>query len=137
MNDNARTLAELYRLWGESRGTSVDAWVDAMHPEIEMGSVAAGGPGLEFTRTLKGLDEARTYFTGLDSGLEMVSFDVKEFVAEGDTVVALIEMEWRSKANPAATVRMHKADVHRFEGGKIKSFFDYFDTGQFQQAMSL
>lgn len=128
MTDNVATLSRLYRLWNDSRGASVEDWVEAMHPDIMMGSVAAGAPGLAFTETRSGHDQARAYFAGLDDQFEMISFEVVEFIAQDDRVVALIDSTFRSKADPSRVVQVLKADVHQFRDGKILKFFDYFDT---------
>ena len=130
MSDNVATLARLYRLWSDSKGTSVEDWLQAMHPDIVMGSVAGGAPGVAFTETRSGHEQARSYFTGLDDHFEMISFEVIEFIGQGDRVVALIDSTWRSKADPARVVQVMKADVHQFRDGKILKFFDYFDTAE-------
>ena len=130
MTDNVAQLARLYRQWSDSKGASVDAWLEAMHPDIVMGSVAAGAPGVAFTETRSGHEQARDYFTGLDDHFEMISFDVTEFIAQDDRVVALIDSTWRSKVDPTRVVQVLKADVHQFRDGKILKYFDYFDTAE-------
>lgn len=130
MTDNVATLARLYRLWSDTRGGSVDDWLQAMHPDVVMGSVAAGAPGVTFTAARSGHDQARAYFTGLDDHFEMISFEVAEFIAQDDRVVALIDSTWRSKVDPSRVVEVQKADVHQFRDGKILKFFDYFDTAE-------
>lgn len=130
MNQNVATLNRLYNLWSDSKGTSVEAWMDAMHPDIVMGSVAAGAPGVAFTKTRSGREQARDYFTGLDGHFEMIAFEVTEFIAQDDRVVALVDSTWRSRLDPARVVQIQKADVHQFRDGKILKYFDYFDTAE-------
>jgi ketosteroid isomerase-like protein len=128
MTDNVTMLARLYRLWSESKGGSVEDWLAAMDPDVVMGSVAAGAPGMTFTSTRSGRDQARAYFAGLDEDFEMIAFEVTEFIAQDDRVVALIDSTWRSRHDPERVVQVHKADVFRVRDGRILQYFDYFDT---------
>ena len=56
----------------------------------------------------------------------------EQYVAEGNTVVALGHLSWKQKSTGApALVKM--AHVWTFEGGKAASFLHHVDTVRVQQ----
>ncbi|MDQ0465840.1 ketosteroid isomerase-like protein [Caulobacter ginsengisoli] len=99
-----------------------------MDDAVEMDSMGRGAPGVEFTRARHGKREVEEYYANLDQTYTMVSFEVTEYIAQGDRIVALIDSEWRPKDRDQPVFRVQKADVLEFRDGKIVRFFDYFDT---------
>lgn len=56
----------------------------------------------------------------------------EQFVAEGDTVVALGHLAWKHK-NTGAPALVKAAHVWTFEGGKATSFLQYIDTAKMRE----
>ena len=124
---NVAILKDAYQRWHDSKGASVDHWMNLMTDDIRFGSLAAGAAPLTFTRASSTKDEVRQYFAGLAADWEMNYFRVNEFIAQNDRVVVLCEISFRHKKSGKIAVSP-KADVHRFRNGKICEFYEYYDT---------
>ncbi len=127
--DHVAKLRDAYRQWHETRGKSVQTWLDLMAPDIVFGSLADGAPGVEFTCTHRGKEEAKRYFEGLGSEWEIVEYEPAEFIAEGDRVAMRGRCVARCKRTEKI-VDMPKADFFRFRDGKIVEFFEFYDTAK-------
>ena len=75
----------------------------------------------------KGLDQVRQFFKDLDENQEALSFEPREFIAQGDRVVVLGRYEWRIKAT-GRNFSSDFAHVYRVKNGKITSMQEYTDT---------
>lgn len=132
---NITLLKEGYRLWHETKGKSVDYWIDLFADVFEFGSIAqsvpAAAPYMTMHEDKAGL---RSYFEGITIDWEMIEFRTEHFVAQGDRVVMLGRCSWRARKT-GKTVWSPKADSFRFANGKIIEFFDYFDTAMMRDAM--
>ena len=81
----------------------------------------------------QGREKVAEFFAGLEDIQEAKSFEPKEFVTQGDKVVARGHYVWFVKA----TGREFEADfVHVFTlgGGKVTHFQEYTDTAAFARA---
>ena len=77
--------------------------------------------------TRKGITQVTEFFSTLGEVQDAKQFEPKEFIAQGDRVVALGHYIWNVKA----TNREYESDfVHVFtvRDGKIAGFDEYFDT---------
>lgn len=99
-------------------------------PEIE-------GVPLAGKRT--GRDGVSDFFATLARDQDVIEFEPREFVAQGDKVISLGHYKWRVKASD----REYTSDfVHVFtvRDGKIAGFREHFDTAvvaaAYQKAMS-
>ena len=75
----------------------------------------------------------REFFSMVARDQEVISFEPREFVAQGDKVIALGDYQWRVKD----TGREFESDfVHIFtvRDGKIVAFREHFDTAVVAQA---
>ena len=84
--------------------------------------------GAEFAGQRKGRDSVAGFFSSLAEQQDSVSFEPREFVAQGEKVVALGSYRWRVKKNG----REYGGDwAHAFtvRDGKITAFHEYMDTG--------
>lgn len=86
-----------------------------------------------------GRDGVKDFFETVARDQEVLEFDPREFVAQGDKVVSLGHYKWRVKE----TGREFASDfVHVFtiRSGKIVAFREHFDTAvvvaAYQKAMS-
>lgn len=75
----------------------------------------------------KGLDQVRQFFNALDENQEALSFEPKEFIAQGDRVVVLGQYEWRVKTT-GRNFSSDFAHVYTVKNGKITSMQEFTDT---------
>jgi ketosteroid isomerase-like protein len=128
-NENVAILKTAYRLWHDTKGKSVDHWLDNMTDDVKFRSLAEGAKRMEFTRTSSCKDEVRHYFAGLTADWEMIYYRVDEYVAQGDRVVALGQISFKNK-HTGKILETPKADFHKFRDDKICEFFEFYDTAQ-------
>jgi ketosteroid isomerase-like protein len=86
----------------------------------EMEDVPFAGPR-------KGIAGVRDFLTAVTEDLEVLQFEPREYIAQGDKVVALGRYSWRVKA----TGREFSSDfahVCTVRDGKIVRFHEYMDT---------
>lgn len=80
-----------------------------------------------FAGKRRGREQVGQFFATLDKEQQVVQFEPKEFVATGDTVVALGHYAWRVKS----TGQKFEADwahVFTVRDGRVVSFREYTDT---------
>ena len=92
--------------------------VDWRLPEIE---------GASFSGARKGRESVGGFFSQLAESQETVSFEPREFVAQGDKVVALGTYRWRVKKN-GREYGGDWAHIFTVRDGKIAGFHEYMDT---------
>lgn len=99
-------------------------------PEIE-------GVPLAGKRT--GRDGVREFFATLARDQEVIEFEPREFVAQGDKVVSLGHYQWRVK-DTGRDFASDFAHVFTIRDGKVTGFREYFDSAAvaaaYQKAMS-
>lgn len=130
---NVEILRRTYSAYHERKGDP-DVWLSILADHVDWQSVADGKPGMEFARPRATKAEVAGYFEDLFADWQMHYYLINEFVANGDRVVALGECSWtyRKTGKRAAAV---KADVFRFQDGKIVEFMEFFDTHTVMNAM--
>lgn len=77
--------------------------------------------------TRKGIEQVTEFFSTLAGAQEAKQFEPKEFIAQGDRVVALGHYDWKVKAN-GREFESDFAHVFTVRDGKVVSFEEYFDT---------
>ena len=100
--------------------------VDWRLPEIE---------GASFSGARRGRESVGGFFSQLAESQETVSFEPREFVAQGDKVVALGTYRWRVKR----TGREYGGDwahVFTVRDGKIAGFHEYMDSAAARAAFA-
>ena len=130
---NVALLKAAYRTWQESKGRDADCWLRIMSDSILLRSLGSGRPGLEFSRVRRGKADVGLYLAGMAEHWEMLSYQVDEFIAQKDCVVALASSAWRHRVTGVETATP-KADVWRFKNGRIVEFYDFFDTAAIIEA---
>lgn len=86
-----------------------------------------GSPAVPMAGTRRGLEEVRRFFEDLERRLEFSVFDVRELIAQGNRVVALVHYEGRDRK----TGRGFTADssmLWTIGNGKAIRFQEYTDT---------
>ena len=122
-------LRNAYRMWAESKGTSVDSWLELMADDIDYGSLADPAPEIEFSTGGKSKEDLRGYFRALAEAWEMVDCKADRFVVDGDTVVVIGSCEWRFKGT-GKTVATPKVDIWTWRNGKAVRYFELYDTAR-------
>jgi ketosteroid isomerase-like protein len=127
MSQHVDMLRTAYAAWAQSRGAGVDQWMSMLTDDAEVGSIADGAPGWEFTKGGTGKAAARAYLEGLTSQWEMIEFAIDEYVEQGDRVVALGRAAWRSRSN-GHELRTRLAGVWGFRGDQADRYFEFYDS---------
>jgi uncharacterized protein len=125
--ENLDKLKDAYRQWHESKGGSIDVWLDLMADDVNVRSLADGGPGAEFTSQIRSKAEFKRYFDGLLGDWEMLNYKTGDFIADGDWIAMRGSTAWRNRAT-GRTVDTPKADFWKFKNGKIVEFHEFYDT---------
>jgi|GEM_PF-425015 len=125
--NNVKALKKLYAQWDKTKGGSADALVGILAPRVLWGSLADGADPIAFTKTRKTREEVREYFRGLESAFKMNYYNVKEYVVGGPYVLVLSEISFTNKQT-GKTFVTPKADLCRFNRGKVTEFYEYYDT---------
>jgi len=133
-SDDVARLKDVYARWNESKGADEKGWLDLMADNIHILSLAAGAPGVEFTKEVRSKDDLRRYFQGLREGWQMIHYTPDHFMVDGDRVAVLSTMNWRYRKT-GREMKTPKADFIRFEDGKIVEFYEFYDTAAMQAAM--
>ena len=99
-------------------------YVDWLLPEIQ---------GAPFAGARKGRGQVSEFFTSLADSQDSVSFEPREFVAQGEKVVALGTYNWRVKSN-GREYGGDWAHVFTVRDGQIAGFHEYMDSAQAEAA---
>ena len=120
--DNVAVVRRAYESFkGGDIRSILDSLTDEVNwrlPEIE---------GVPFSGGRQGRESVGGFFTQLADSQDVISFEPREFVAQGDKVVALGTYRWRVKR----TGREYGGDwahVFTVRDGRIASFHEYMDS---------
>jgi uncharacterized protein len=122
-----RQVYSNFEVLGRARGNRPD-----MKPLLSLYSddVEWHVPAMEnvpFAGPRRGIAGVRDFFAAITEGLEVLQFEPREYIAQGDKVVALGRYSWRVRA----TGREFSSDfahVCTIRNGKIVRFHEYMDT---------
>ena len=131
--ENVAILRKAYADWSGAKAASIDCWVSIMADDARLTSLADGAAAVPFTRSRGGRSEIIEYLEGLTKDWEMLSYDVDEFVAQDDRVVAIGSTSWRNKLT-RKIVDTPKIDIWRMRGGKVIEFSEFYDTARIYEA---
>jgi uncharacterized protein len=136
MSEQAKT-AIVQQAYNNFKTRNIQELLDQMSDDVSWQLPEIEGVPLAGKRT--GRDGVSDFFATLARDQDVVEFELREFVAQGDKVVSLGHYQWRVKANG----REYASDfVHIFtvRDGKITGFREHFDTAvvaaAYQKAMS-
>ena len=133
-SDDVARLKDTYARWDKSKGTDEKAWLDLMADNIRILSLAAGAPGVEFTREVRSKDDLKRYFEGLRDGWQMIHYTPDHFIVDGDRIAVMSTTIWRNRKT-GRELNTPKGDFIRFQDGKIVEFYEFYDTAAMQAAM--
>jgi ketosteroid isomerase-like protein len=82
---------------------------------------------IPFAGRRQGIQQVREFFSTLSANQDFIRFEPREFIAQGDKVVALGSYEWRIKSS-GRTYGCDFAHVFTVRDGKIGAFQEFYDT---------
>lgn len=127
-------LKAAYAAWHDSKGKSIDTWVELIAADrVDFRSLANGMHGVPWARTYANRDGVRAYLSGLTAQFQMEHFTLERFVCQDDTIVAITTTAWRNTKN-GKRIDTPKIDVWRFKDGKAIAFHEYYDTANIAAA---
>lgn len=128
-SDNVAKLRHVYRRWHDTRGGSVQDWLDVMADDATLRSLSGGADEMPYTAARSGKDGVAAYFAGLAVDWEMIHYTADEFIEQGDRVVVLGTCAFRFRKT-GKVVESPKVDVFRFRDGKVVEAVEFFDTAR-------
>jgi uncharacterized protein len=86
-----------------------------------------------FTGKFQGVEGVGRFFSALAGAIDILKFEPREFIAQGNKVVVLGETRYRVK-DQKEEIDDRWVDVLTVENGKIASYEQYGDTAQLERA---
>ena len=120
--DNTQRVKDIYAAFG--RG-DVPTLLEALADDVEW--VAPGPSDVPTTGTRRGKQAVQAWFGIVAETLEFRVFEPREFIAQGDKVVALVHAEITSRRNGWEFVG-NEAHLWAFEDGKVIRHEAFEDT---------
>ena len=80
-------LKAAFRAWNDTKGASIDTWLDLMADQIDWRSLADGARAVAWTTRGKTRAEVRAYLIALTSAFAMEHYTVEQYVCDADTIV--------------------------------------------------
>jgi ketosteroid isomerase-like protein len=127
--ENVARLKDAYRHWQDTKGHGTDCWLNLVDDTLSLRSLADGAPGMEFTASGQTRGDFVAYLQQLVADWEMIAYEMHEYIAQDDRVVAIGHCAWRHKRTGKA-VDTPKVDIWRFKNGKVVEFFELYDTAR-------
>ncbi len=76
-------LKAAVRAWDDTKGKSIDTWLDLMADHVDWRSLADGVQAVPWTKTRKTRSEVQGYLVGLTSAFAMDHYTVEQYVCDG------------------------------------------------------
>ena len=121
-SSNIETIRNIYSAFGRSDIAGVLKLMDEAIVFIVPGSSAVPLSGIR-----RGLEQVRRFFEDLDRRIEFSVFEPKEYIAQGNRVIALVRCEGRDKM-PGRPFSAESATLWTIGNGKAIRFQEYTDT---------
>jgi ketosteroid isomerase-like protein len=90
-------------------------------------------PNARISGRRQGRERVQEFFSILATDQDVVRFEPRKFVAQGDTVVALGDYEWRVKATGKA-FKSDFAHVFTVRDGHVTGFHEFMDSSAATEA---
>lgn len=120
--ENTQIIQNIYAAFGQG---NVPAILNALASDVEWVHTAA--PEIPFSGTYRGTQEVGSFFQKLVEHQDILGFEPREFVAQGDLVAVFGLIKGRSKA----TGKSYESDwvmKWHLQNGKVKKFHHFFDS---------
>jgi ketosteroid isomerase-like protein len=116
---------------------NIQALLDQLSDNVTWNLPEVEGVPLSGKRT--GRDSVKEFFATVARDQEVIEFEPREFVAEGDKVVSLGHYKWRVKGT-GREFASNFAHVFTIRDGKVTGFREFFDSAAvaaaYRKAMS-
>jgi Ketosteroid isomerase-related protein len=126
-SDNVAVLKDAYAQWAGQKGADCECWMNIIAEDVSLSSLANGSPEMAFSTPRNGKSQILDYLQELGRDWEMIDFDMGDFIAQGDRVVAIGRVAWRNKATGKIADTL-KVDIWRFQDGKAVEMAEFYDT---------
>ena len=130
MADLTKIVRKIYEDFG--RG-DVAAIVGAFADDIRF--IHSGGPAVPYAKDRHGKNAATAFFDDLARSVDVTRFEPRQYVEQGDTVIAV--GTWAARAKPGgASFESDWAMLWTFSGSKVKFYQAYENTHAVAQAFA-
>ena len=134
MSEHTDLLKRYYAKWNDTKGGSVDDWIELLDDNVDFRSRAMGRQeATAFTAPCSCKSEVKGYLDALTSDWTMIHYTADRYIEQDGHVCAVGSTAWTNKRT-GKTVDTPKVDVWRFENGKAVSFYEYYDTAALMSA---
>ncbi len=126
-------VAAVRRVYENFKGGDINGLLDSLTEEVDWRLPEI--EGVSFSGARRGRESVGGFFSQLAESQDSVSFEPREFVAQGDKVVALGTYRWRVRR----TGREYGGDwahVFNVRDGKIAGFHEYMDSAAARAAFA-
>jgi uncharacterized protein len=124
MSEQENTMI-VQQVYEDFRGGDIRALLNSFSDDVEWRLPEI--ENLPFAGKRHGREAVAQFFAILADAQEMQQFEPREFIAQGEKVVALGRYRWRAKAT-GRTFESDWAHVFTVRGGKVVGFHEYTDT---------
>jgi ketosteroid isomerase-like protein len=124
---NLRKIRNMYARYNASRGANRKEILKLLAPNVDWLSLANGAGGIPFTVKRSTIAEVEGFFNELYRDWDMNKVEMDGYIAGGPFIVAHGAIEFTNKRT-GKRFRSPKADVWRFDHGKVAEFMEYYDT---------
>ena len=118
-------VAVVRRAYENFKGGNIGGILESVTDDVDWRLPEMQGVGFSGART--GRNSVAGFFSNLAEEQDSVSFEPREFVAQGDKVVALGSYRWRVKKN-GREYGGDWAHVFTVRDGKIAGFHEFMDS---------
>lgn len=128
--DNVEIVQSIYADFQAGRVAAILARID---PAVDWHN--AGPELIPYARTRRGVREVGQFFEALAACVDVQSFEPREYVAQGNRVIALGTWSGLARSTGHA-FRSEWAMSWSFEGGRVTAFRSFEDTHEIAQAFT-
>jgi ketosteroid isomerase-like protein len=126
-------VAVVRRAYEDFKGGAIGGILDSLTDDVDWRLPEM--EGVPFAGGHRGRESVGGFFSQLAESQDSVSFEPREFVAQGDKVVALGTYRWRVKKN-GREYGGDWAHVFTIRGGRIAGFHEFMDSGAARAAFA-
>jgi ketosteroid isomerase-like protein len=125
---NKQLIMQCYQLYKEK---NIRGLLNLFHDDIEW--IASDSDDIPFAGSFHGKDEVAQFFTKLEQAQDVIQFEPRDFIAEGDKVVATGNSSWHVKST-GLTYDDPWAHVFTIRDGKVARLQQYNHTAAAETA---
>lgn len=126
--ENSALVQQGYKLFSQG---DIPGVLKLMSPDVAW--VLPKVENVPFTGTFNGVEGVGKFFGALSGAIDLLKYEPREFIAQGNKVVVLGESRYRAKSQKEE-YDDRWADVLTVENGKITRYEQYGDTAQLERA---